>query len=785
MFSSCFPTFADFVSCCPHPQVFEPQETGCQAALLPLRANCCRREVSDAILLSFGTLRPGDLGGDGRGMMPADEYREALHLLQIHLHRFLRDRDLLDTNAWRVLAMAMAREAIARADEVKDNFVAARGDAAIRLVLDNARTASRQLGRALFRLDNLQQFFLNIGAMRTSSLVAGFDPEGIRDLYAPILELYEHASITHDLLVYELIPAIEARYTPNLVIQPDGVVINLLVVSLGQWVKTGFSTIWSVLAHRTARLRIFVLGDPAGLSAWRAAVEELKEGEHATRFFGVDFEYVDFMAHPRFRAYLRRYPKACSFGEAGQAILARVVCHEWLPPDVDRVISLDLGDLLVLEDIRGLWDFAEELKEHQVLAAGHAVALHHLNGGLVLYNVKRMRNLNFTAATLRAARDGLRRHGDGICLRDQSIINVLHQFREEYGYPGPSPVAALPCRWSVFPTTEWQPHWNTPEMWLPELRKRRRYPGLVSKGHLEIYCPDELDMLSSWAFIPVSEKRQERIRLYAYHEGGKKTRYCSDARPGRGDQRCCACGERAALVHVPGDLKVWRSARNWLAAFMPPWRELPPDDAFATAASKKWQGGDERLEAIYGESEKIAFLTAKSLGLSAVFTNCATVYTRPRSTNSELSLFKLEMPLSLPISLEIETTAEADAHVLVGMDAHTGFELLMGSDGGQSSVLRWVRSNTGWAARGSLYNVPYAAQMTTKKNPSEEFAWTRFTIKLSEAGLFEVTHLGIEWGVPVPADLFEIIKPGPWSVSVGTDRAEARWAVCRGGMQDP
>merc|ERR1719203_2638823 len=95
-----------------------------------------------------------------------------------------------------------------------------------------------------------------------------------------------------------------------------------------------------------------------------------------------------------------------------------------------------------------------------------------------------------------------------MCPRDQSIINVLHSFREKYGYEGPSPVMLLPCRWSLFPAAEWQPHWNTPEEWLPELRARRRFPGIVSLNRVEIYCPDVADMLSAWG--PRTPARRRR-----------------------------------------------------------------------------------------------------------------------------------------------------------------------------------------------------------------------------------------------------------------------------------
>lgn len=39
-----------------------------------------------------------------------------------------------------------------------------------------------------------------------------------------------------------------------------------------------------------------------------------------------------------------------------KALYARLLCHELLPRDVERAIAIDLGDILVFDDIRGLWD---------------------------------------------------------------------------------------------------------------------------------------------------------------------------------------------------------------------------------------------------------------------------------------------------------------------------------------------------------------------------------------------------------------------------------------------
>ena len=88
-----------------------------------------------------------------------------------------------------------------------------------------------------------------------------------------------------------------------------------------------------------------VLGDEPGLRAWQLAVKELQD--QFQKFDGVTFEYINFNDLPQFSMYLEKYPtETCSFGAAGKAILARVVCHLLLPPDIDKIISIDAVFLL-------------------------------------------------------------------------------------------------------------------------------------------------------------------------------------------------------------------------------------------------------------------------------------------------------------------------------------------------------------------------------------------------------------------------------------------------------
>eukprot|EP00929_Paragymnodinium_shiwhaense_P097890 TRINITY_DN59472_c0_g1_i1.p1 TRINITY_DN59472_c0_g1~~TRINITY_DN59472_c0_g1_i1.p1 ORF type:complete len:773 (-),score=95.50 TRINITY_DN59472_c0_g1_i1:200-2518(-) len=770
---NCFPNFALFVTCCPHAEVATPRDNGCPERYMPLVETCCTTPVTNALLDALGWLSPNEIGAADN-----NDYISTVGLVGHHLQRFVRDRDLWHKRAWRLLAIASAAEAVARSDRVKDATVKPHGESSRRKLLDEARAVSRQLAKALYRLGNFQQFAISHKALHTEKMILSMQPEEVRDDFQPALKIYERVADEHNFLAYQLIPALEDTFPRQLARPPvDGPVVNLLVVSLGLWAKTGFNTIWSMVHFSSVRLRIFVMGDPQGLQAWRDAVRELTGQDSKKIMAGVKFEYIDFAAHPGFRALLRRYPKDCTFGEAGKAILARVVSHVLLPPDVDRVISMDLGDILVLDDIRGLWDVGDTLDDHHLMAAADAVALHHMNGGLVVYNIQRMRERNFTPLALKVARMGLKVHGDGNCLRDQSIINILHTHRKEYGFSGPSPVMALPCKWSLFPTTDWAPHWNSPEKWLPELRERHRYPGFVSKSHFELYCPDEVDMLSSWAFIPVSEGRQSRIRTYAHHRGMQKQVLCSQARK---SGRCCKCGEKASLIHVPGDLKKWQSVYMQLFAYMPPWLEMPKQTDLSKTSSRVWWGGADRTKMIEEGTEKLAHETARSLGLQVVFERCVTVNTGVEGMDA-LSYHATKLKVHLPIDLQVETTAAKGAHVLVGLGSRSGLEVVMGAHkGGEGALLRWVHSAPGWTTRGELFNVEHHKAQDRMTVGPAGLKWAKFRVKIAEDGAVEVSHDEVVWGIHVPENLFHHLrKTYHLTLSLASEAGtDVRWYVC-------
>lgn len=791
MGAMCWPTFALFVACCPKPETIAPDEVFCPMET-SRREECCNAGMVKMVLEQFGTLSQEDIARN----MPEDDYEFVLLHVREQLFRLLRDISVLSVDAWRLLALSSVRHALFVGDVVKETSVHARSTDELHDVWREGMRASRLLARAMFRVENFQQFLLGHMAHASGQLLEGFDPEKVREAFAPALDVYVEATRAHDLLAYNLLPQVERLFLAEKRVQ-DTPRINLLVVSLGAWAKTGFTTLWTVLKRTSARLRVFVVGDPSGLEHWRLAVEELREvgGQSLELLDRADFEYIDFAAHPNFKALLQRYPAGCSFGDAGAAILARVVCHEVLPADVDRVITIDLGDILVLDDIRQLWDIGDHMEEHHFLAAPHAVSLHHVNGGLVIYNVRRMRERNFSGVALRAAEDGIRAAAvdeswDRACLRDQSIINIIHSFREEFGYAGPSPVMILPCRWSLFPATEWQPHWLQPRSWLPEIVQRRRYPGIVSATRVEVYCPDEPDMLSAWAYVPMTElssdgeTRQSRLRIWAHHEGRKTTRYCSPDRAVGG--KCCICGESAALVHVAGDMKTWPGMQNFLLAHAPPWREPPELRVLLGASSRDWWGGDARSQRMAEGAFQQAYLIAKLRGFNAQFGRCVTIRSAP-ARHEMVNYHLLELRPQLPLDLHVETTAVTDAYLLVGVGGRSGLELAFGANDGETLSLRVVRSSPGWAARGGLMSIPIPEIMARHRLQTEggfsAGAWCGFAVKISADAEMEIEFKGptpVSVKSYIPEEVFHMLRNVPLTVSVATHSSEEGWGVCVG-----
>eukprot|EP00435_Cladocopium_sp_Y103_P028314 s1387_g7.t1 len=277
------------------------------------------------------------------------------------MRTYVIDSDHQLMEAWKLYALAMARVAIMEVDPIKDDFLKMQHVEDSQLLLQKAVHSSRKLLRAMFRLESFHIFLLGHTAAARRVKMQDLSFELIRPNFQAALELYEIGMNTFDLLAFSIIPNLEAMIRsqgrgfslnrPQRQFNQTAEEVALLAVSLGNWAKTGFLTIWSILQHRSSPLRIFILGDPPGLLEWQKAATELQEDHEMLK--GVSFEYIDFEKHPKFIAYLQQYPhQDCSFGAAGKAILARAVCHLVLPPQISKIISMDLGDVLVFDDLR-------------------------------------------------------------------------------------------------------------------------------------------------------------------------------------------------------------------------------------------------------------------------------------------------------------------------------------------------------------------------------------------------------------------------------------------------
>ena len=74
-------------------------------------------------------------------------------------------------------------------------------------------------------------------------------------------------------------------------------------------------------------------------------------------------------------AYFSRLPSECAASNMSKALYARLLCHELLPLDVERAIAMDLGDILVFEDILGLWESSSNMFKKYVCGSTTMVSL--------------------------------------------------------------------------------------------------------------------------------------------------------------------------------------------------------------------------------------------------------------------------------------------------------------------------------------------------------------------------------------------------------------------------
>lgn len=292
---ACFPSLQLLVACCPAPSVAPPELHGCPAAALPLVA-CCGEAREQLRQLDLGP-QVAELG--------SGSYFQVLQGVQGLARTYLLDSELQELEAWRLYSEAAARMALLEVDPVKDRYMMMAWQQDVELLLPMALECSRRLAAAMFRIESFYIFLLGHTAGEMLMKMQDVPLQLLAEGFKSAMPLYEMGMNALDLLAYSIIPNLEVMLR-----EPQGDMplnrsspLNLMAVSLGDWAKTGFLTLWSILQHRSTPLRVFILGDELGLRRWQEAAEELS-GHVMLK--AVTFEYIDFERRPAFQAYLER-----------------------------------------------------------------------------------------------------------------------------------------------------------------------------------------------------------------------------------------------------------------------------------------------------------------------------------------------------------------------------------------------------------------------------------------------------------------------------------------------
>eukprot|EP00435_Cladocopium_sp_Y103_P065046 s664_g26.t2 len=330
------------------------------------------------------------------------------------------------------------------------------------------------------------------------------------------------------------------------------------------------------------------------------------------------------------------------------------------------------------------------------------------------------------------------------------------------------------------PATDWQMFWNSPEMVLPEVRERRRYPGLVSASHFEVYCPDPLDLLSGWTFLLSTSDTKRRLRTMSLLKGNQPLTQCS--RDGTAGfvhprdvprSRCCECGEKVSLVHIPGDMKQWAFV-DILFRYHSPFTDWQDKELQTSLTRKLWQKETrfaEQSRAIQESAGKMAELYGGEICFKRDEKRCCTAHNSLREESRVLYKTLNMKPLPPPFRLEVDSTAVADGHLLIGAGPWNSAEIVFGANAGTFSAIRWL-----W--EGS-YTSLTAFDGSPQKDASPSKTW-KVQVELEEDGRLGVRHGFAEWGFYVPDHFLEILRQSPVQIYVGVPGdLDATWTVCR------
>ncbi|CAE7503756.1 TPS1 [Symbiodinium natans] len=670
------------------------------------------------------------LGKAIRDLEDVEELRE----IQTVMKTYLLFVNSLDTLAWELAAQAEGKMAIAHYNTLTEP--AANEGLSLEGFMKKRLAVMKDLNHAAHFCENYFQVLWYHRAQAIGRSAVETDINSVRPQFENVMQLYKVIQDASQRLLYDKVAdsSVLPEVWPAIDISPE---IVLVVNVVGKWASVGVVTFWSILKHRTTPLRVFVLGDQEGIRDWRQVVKDMRlavpQFMHRVRF-----HYIDIFLHPRMINYFSRLPPECASTNMSKALFARLICHELLPDDVARAIAIDLGDILVFEDILGLWREGDLLKFDELLAASsHRSAeetLRHtkpttLNGGLVLYEIARMRRSGYTEDTLSAARGGLERGYGHFCMWDQDIINAMHQ-----DLWNGRRVRVLPCRWSLFPVAGWQFFWNTPSFWLRELVQFRRYPGFLGVDHFEHFCPGPVLMLHTM-FAFGSKRDRKLARDVALVQGARNEQPGSALRGADGSM--CACGEKAALLHVPSTMKLWPWVQRLFSFHSPPFLPKAEEEALFTSRAEQGEEIGGGFWGAEGEEEMATMRQgtlrwAMSVGATLVSQNCATM---PTNNGNYADVQFEQWKRGDSLTLVVQTNAHKDAHLFIGKITpipnalHAlGLEIVVDAFDPPRTLLRWGMGNTAGEELAS-----HSGRVL-----QDGGSWSTFWVQVTSAGLVTV-----------------------------------------------
>eukprot|EP00928_Gymnodinium_smaydae_P004051 TRINITY_DN11417_c0_g2_i1.p1 TRINITY_DN11417_c0_g2~~TRINITY_DN11417_c0_g2_i1.p1 ORF type:complete len:629 (+),score=96.31 TRINITY_DN11417_c0_g2_i1:119-1888(+) len=364
--------------------------------------------------------------------------------------------------------------------------------------------------------------------------------------------------------------------------------------------RAALPTLVSLLYHTPGPLEVVAVGDVEGFNALTNVLSGVNVSAR-----GVILTFVELMSNPRYWEILQLMPEQCvdpSLQGLSRKVnrsvlqigLARLFLHELLL-DYDRVLAIDVGDLLVLGNLYSLWHIFEEFDPDDLFACametgqsmisfgaqrGDAVEFWRsrgfddlakgLNPGVLLMDLKRMRELNSNGASwtliLLLAAEQVSRMSCGLDSTPQIAVLNSIVFNG-----GDALMKELSSKWNYIPVVHWEhvAHAAQDAALPSEVLKSRLHPGLLPGGRFAHACPEYSALVGEWTLIANDDDELTR-----WHKKAKSYFETFTARRAPGLYTSdLACGDAIVIVHFAGYSKTqpWAKLllRYWAQRFEP------------------------------------------------------------------------------------------------------------------------------------------------------------------------------------------------------------------------